>query len=142
MIKAKATLVFSKEKDVFLTQLIKMKTKRIGDLGEQLAKKYLLEQGYEILFENWRHKRCEIDLIAQKEEICVFIEVKTRKNESFGTPETFVDDKKMAKMNEAAEAFLILYPNHKELRFDIISIINQPNNAPEIQHFIDAFYFY
>jgi putative endonuclease len=119
-----------------------MSTKKTGTEGEQIAKKFLLEKGYTILFENWRHKRSEIDIIANIDDICVFVEVKTRKNNHYGTPETFVDDKKMEKMNEAAEAFLLLFPHFKELRFDIISVTNNSKNAPEVTHFIDAFYFY
>lgn len=114
-----------------------MSTKKTGETGEELAVDFLLHKGYEILFKNWRYKRLEIDIIAKIDNIIVFIEVKTRNSKTFGTPETFVDDAKMEKMSQAADAFIIQNNLDTELRFDIISIYKT-----EIEHFKDAFYFY
>jgi putative endonuclease len=70
------------------------KTSQTGSSGEYLAQEYLKNKNYTILFINWRHKRSEIDIIAQDGKVIVFVEVKTRTNLSFGHPENFVDANK------------------------------------------------
>lgn len=107
-----------------------------GIKGEQLAKAYLEQKNYTILFTNWRHKRSEIDLIAQINNCIVFVEVKLRTNLLYGNAETFVTANKIKKMQEAADAFIEQFDWKHELRFDIIAI--EKNN--EITHFEDAFY--
>ena len=66
-----------------------------GNTGEALAVKYLSEQGYKIMHQNWRHSHWEVDIIAEKDGILHFIEVKTRLTKKFGHPEDGVDKKKM-----------------------------------------------
>lgn len=107
-----------------------------GQNAELLAQAYLIKKNYRILFTNWRHKHAEIDIIAQDGKVVVFIEVKARKNNSFGHPEEFVDKHKMKKMHEAADAYIRQFDWPGELRFDIISI----ENETKITHFEDAFY--
>ena len=53
---------------------------KIGKVGEQKAQAYLIKQKYQIIETNWRHQKCEIDIIASKNKELVFIEVKTRTN--------------------------------------------------------------
>lgn len=112
------------------------KTAKTGENGEILAQEFLKSKNYQILFTNWQHKHSEIDIIAQDDKVIVFVEVKTRTNLSFGNPENFVNEQKMKKMQEAAEAYIEQFDWHGELRFDIISI--EKNN--KITHFEDAFY--
>lgn len=112
------------------------KSAQTGTAGENLAQSYLKNKNYIVLFTNWRHKRSEIDIIAQDGKIIVFVEVKTRNNTSFGNPEEFVDKNKIKKMQEAAEAYIEQFDWHGELRFDIIAI--EKDNV--ITHFEDAFY--
>lgn len=111
-------------------------TSKLGEFGEKLAEAYLKQKAYIILHHNWRNKHAEIDLIAQDGNKIVFIEVKYRTKTSFGTPETFVTNNKIRKMQEAASAYIEQYNWNGELRFDIIAI----NNKNEITHFQDAFY--
>lgn len=108
----------------------------IGEKGELLAKEYLINKGYEIWFTNWRNKRAEIDIIAKDGKTAVFVEVKTRNNDSFGHPEDFVDTVKRRKMHEAAAAFIEWQDWLGELRFDIIAI----GRDGKVVHFEDAFY--
>lgn len=115
------------------------KIKTIGSEAEEMAHNFLLEKGYRILFRNYRYKRLEIDIIAEINEIIVFIEVKFRKNSRYGEPEIFVDEKKIQHMMEAAEAYLIERQISRELRFDIISIKKEGNQI-QVEHFEDAFY--
>ena len=102
-----------------------------GNLGEDMAAKYLLEKGYTILHRNWRHKNWETDIIASKNATLHFIEVKTRRTTTFGHPEDDVSKKKMKNLMGAAEEFLILYPNWKLIQFDILSITIEKNKQPE-----------
>ncbi len=111
-------------------------TAQTGANGEQLAQDFLKSKDYTILFTNWRHKRSEIDIIAQDENVIVFVEVKTRMNLTFGHPEDFVDANKIKKMQEAAAAYIELFDWQGELRFDVIAV--EKNN--KITHFEDAFY--
>ena len=66
-----------------------------GKLGEQLAEDFLISKGYTILCRNWRHSHYEIDIVALKENIPHFVEVKTRSSNHFGQPEESVNKKKI-----------------------------------------------
>ena len=63
----------------------------LGSKGEDLAKQHLEVAGYEILDENWRFGKAEVDLIAYLDKTIIFVEVKTRSGNAFGEPEDFVD---------------------------------------------------
>lgn len=94
----------------------------LGRHGEQLAAQYLSSQGYTVLHKNWRHFRHEIDLIAIKDEVLHFIEVKTRQSTKFGMPEDDVNPKKMHCLIQAGEAFLLKHRQWKRVQFDVLSI--------------------
>ena len=111
-----------------------------GIKGEQLAEKFLLEKGYYLLHRNWRFEKKEIDLIVFKEDVVVFVEVKTRSRIDFGFPEEAVDSRKQSFMKIAATAFLQKYAVYQKIRFDVISIFLENNLLNEIIHFEDAFY--
>ena len=103
----------------------------LGKAGEQLAEQFFSGKGFTILFRNWRHSHYEIDLIAAREEMLHFIEVKTRKSWRFGLPEEDVDDKKINCLIEAGEEFLEQYPNWKRVQFDVLSITLFQNEPAE-----------
>lgn len=111
-----------------------------GVKGEQIAEKFLLEKGYEVLHRNWCSGKKEVDLIAEKGDVVVFVEVKTRTTTGFGFPEDAVDYRKQAFLKEAATAFLDEFPAYKKLQFDIVSIHLASDRIKEIVHFEDAFY--
>lgn len=94
----------------------------LGKKGEQLAEEYLVGLGYTILFRNWRHGRYEIDLVAAKNEVLHFIEVKTRSSNQFGLPEEAVNKKKLRHMVFAGAQYHQLYPQWKRIQFDVLSI--------------------
>lgn len=110
-----------------------------GRQGEQIAENYLVALGYKILERNWRYSRSEIDLIAMQNHILVFIEVKTRSYDFFGTPETFVSDQKELLMHEAASVYMENINHDWEIRFDIIAILLNENGTHKLEHFEDAF---
>lgn len=119
----------------------KKTTREIGDKGEELAAAYLESKGYTILERNYHFERAEVDIVAYDNETCiVFAEVKTRSTNTFGEPEEFVDDNKIQNIYKAAEAWI--YERKMEgapVRFDIVSILQKNNEAPDIKHFEDAF---
>jgi putative endonuclease len=111
---------------------------KTGNKGEELAATFLASKSYEIVARNYRYKHAEIDLIVKKDNCLIFVEVKTRSSSSFGEPETFVSDKKAAKVMEGAEQYMIETNWHGSIRFDIVSI--KIENTPIIEHFEDAFH--
>ena len=114
------------------------KNKELGLEGEQIAANYLQGEGWNILEMNYRYSRSEIDLIASKGEIIIFVEVKTRTNTTFGMPEDFVDEKKAENIMNGAEHYIHKINWKGNIRFDIISIIKK--DSTEIKHLEDAFY--
>ena len=88
---------------------------------------------------NWRFDNAEIDIIACKNHVVVFVEVKTRKSDRYGFPEEAVDDKKQENLSRAAEGYLEENNIESEVRFDIISVLLN-TEPPEICHIEDAFF--
>jgi putative endonuclease len=111
---------------------------QIGRWGEELAEKYLLAKGYEITFRNWRTGRLEIDLVARKGDLLVFVEVKTRANHDFGFPEEFVTPEKARRIKKAATDYQYQHPDFRFIRFDIVAITGTEIRH-EIEHLEDAF---
>ncbi len=116
------------------------KHNKIGIKGEQIAANFLLNKGYIILHRNWRSGKKEIDIIAQKDDVVVIVEIKTRTNFDFGFPEEAVNRNKQRFIKSAAEAFVSDNPQYLIIRFDIISILIEGEQVKEIVHFEEAFY--
>ncbi|WP_026904102.1 YraN family protein [Pedobacter glucosidilyticus] len=115
----------------------------LGKNGEQIAKDFLEQQGFEILDENWCFGKAEVDLIAFKHKTIIFIEVKTRSGSAFGQPEDFVDVKKQRLLTDAAEEYVYLMNHQGEIRFDIISILfDKKLEKYTLKHIEDAFWNY
>ncbi len=114
------------------------KKAELGVKGELLAAEYLVSNEYVIEKKNYRYKHAEIDIIAKKDQLLVFVEVKTRTKIDFGFPEDFVDQKKAAKVGEGAEQYVFENNWNGDIRFDIISVI--VGDRVEVKHFKDAFY--
>lgn len=118
---------------------MKNNTTKIGNLGENLAKDYLLKQGYEILESQWRFRKYEVDIIAKNHNTLVFVEVKTRKSDNFGAPEEFVNRQKQNFLIAAAENYISKNNLNLEARFDVISVLGTDNNQT-VKHLEAAFY--
>ena len=112
----------------------------LGRKGETLAKAHLENAGYEILDENWTHGKLEVDLIAYKDKVIIFTEVKARTGNFFGQPEDFVDARKQKLLVEAAEEYIYLMDHQGEVRFDIIAILFDNKNNYTLNHIEDAFW--
>ncbi|MCR9250371.1 MAG: YraN family protein [bacterium] len=117
------------------TLLVESDKKKIGITGENQAASYLEGLGFEILERNYRYKRAEIDIIAMKSNLLLFVEVKARKNNRFGNPEEFVSNSQKKLIIEAADDYIHAINWQKNIRYDIIAITGK-----ELEHFQDAFY--
>lgn len=110
-----------------------------GPEGEAIAASFLLKKGYRILERNYRTALGEIDLIAKDGPTLVFIEVKARTGEHFGTPQSAVDLRKQAKMSRVA----LVYLSQKKIdsgacRFDVVGILKGPAGT-RVELFQNAF---
>ena len=111
-----------------------------GILGEQLAVRFLKGKSYHILAQNWRYKRAEIDIIAKDGDTLVFVEVKTRTTDAFGTPDAFVTARKKQFMQTAANVYMEEIGHDWAIRFDIVAVLLHPTRTAEVTHFEDAFF--
>ncbi len=108
-----------------------------GKMGEEMARHFLEKNGYEIIEENYRHERSEIDLIGLLDNrLLVFVEVKLRGNNKFGEPEEFVTAPQKEKIHQAAESYIYGINWSGDIRFDVIAI---DESCKELRHFPDAF---
>ena len=112
----------------------------LGRTGEALAKTHLENAGYEILDENWTYGKAEIDLIAYKDKVIIFAEVKTRTGNGFGEPEDFVDERKQKLLVSAADEYIYLMDHKGDVRCDIISILFDKQANYTLKHIEDAFW--
>jgi putative endonuclease len=103
----------------------------LGKTGEQLAEVYLIDKGYKILHRNWRHSHYEIDIVAEKNDVPHFVEVKMRSSWQYGTPEESVNRKKIQDLLKAANGFLNQHPCYTDFRIDILSITKHPEKGTE-----------
>jgi len=112
----------------------------LGKRGEKLAAQFMESEGYLILNCNYKPKKYEIDIIAIKKDILVFVEVKTRSSDYFGDPAESVTPKKENHIAEAAAEFIENYKGeYMDIRYDIISIIIDGSSI-KINHIEDAFF--
>ena len=111
----------------------------LGKAGEERAVIYLQQQGYEIMETNFTAHKAEIDIIARKNDWLIVVEVKTRSSIDFGSPEDFVNKKKIKLLVKAIDAYVEQSGLDLEIRFDIIAVIKE-NDKFNIEHLEDAFY--
>ncbi len=111
-----------------------MTNKQIGKYGEELAQNFLIKKGYKILETNFRYsKMAEIDIIAEKNNIIHFIEVKTRKSDFFGLPVEAINQKKLNSIFLCAKFYIQnSKKNCKNFQIDGIGIILNKENKPKI----------
>ena len=111
----------------------------LGKTGEKHAQEYLLSKGYKIHHTNWKSGHYELDIIAEKDDMLIVAEVKTRSSNSFGYPEEFVTKAKMKRIINAAHHYVCSHNINLDTRFDIISILKTPDGNYKIEHIEDAF---
>ena len=100
----------------------------LGRLGEDRAAQWYLEHGFEILARNWRCSQGEIDIVACKDSVLVFCEVKARSSLRFGEPFEAVGPTKQSRLRRLAAAWLRSNVQNNsrrgpfEIRFDVVSV--------------------
>lgn len=101
--------------------------KKTGQLGEDLAVKFLTDNGYKILERNRHFSRaCEVDIIALIKDTLVFVEVKTRSSDVCGIPFEAVTKTKYEKIKLGLYSYLKENPQYKKYRIDAISVLLKP----------------
>lgn len=119
-------------------------TNDIGDRGEDVAAAHLEASGYEMLDRNYYFERNEVDLICRdpdEDGELVFVEVKTRRVSGYGPPEAAITEEKRQSLVAVARAYL----HEQQLedvpsRFDVVTVFFADDQAPEIQHYENAFH--
>lgn len=111
----------------------------IGTRGEELARQYLEQQGMTFITANWLCKTGEIDLIMQDSDTRVFVEVRLRAPTSFGLGFETVAWQKQRKLIRTAKFYQQTHRYWGDIRFDVISIVDQPGKEPVIEHIPYAF---
>lgn len=114
-------------------------SRRRGDLGEDAAMRYLEEKGFRVLDRNWRYRQWELDLVCRDGDTVVFVEVKTRKAGTMGTPADGLDRKKQARLVKAASQYLTRNDLWDEpCRFDLAGVVDT-GRSMDVQHIENAF---
>lgn len=119
-----------------------MDNKGIGTLGEDVAAAFLEKRRYRILERNFRCKGGEVDIIARDpgDKSLVFIEVKARKDLSYGVPQLAVTPFKQRQVSKAALTWLSKKRLHdRNARFDVIAILLADDGGHKIEHIVNAF---
>lgn len=112
----------------------------VGKCGEEIAVNYLKGCKYKILERNYRPRCGEVDIIAREGKTFVFIEVKTRRNDSYGPPQLSVTQFKQRQISKAALVYLTSKKIENEpARFDVIAICLRGQDKPLIDHIRNAF---
>ncbi len=111
----------------------------LGKLGEKMAAEHLRKKGYNILKQNYSYGKAEVDIVAEKDNKLVFVEVKTRQSAYLTDPEFMVPVKKQKQVIKAADAYIKEYDLDVESRFDIITVIVNKEYS-RVDHLEDAFF--
>jgi putative endonuclease len=110
----------------------------LGDRGENLAAKYLRNQGFKIIARNFRCVMGEIDIVAREGKMLVFVEVKTRQQDE-PTPEEQVNAFKQHQITKAAKYYLSRYGVQPAARFDVVAVVWPQKGTAQIRHTPNAF---
>lgn len=117
------------------------KSHALGQEAERRALTYFLAQGYCLLEKNFRYRKAEVDLMLQKDNFLVVVEVKARSSHYFGEAETFVSPKKIELLVMAIDHYIQKHELDLEVRFDIMAYHIEGNQWKQ-NHLKNAFYFF
>ncbi|MBN2559971.1 MAG: YraN family protein [Phycisphaerae bacterium] len=114
--------------------------RNLGKAGEKAARKHLRRHGYSILAGNYVCPAGELDLVCYQDGCIVFVEVKTRGDDTSTDPEGNITCAKRRQLERVARAWLA---NHREpdcaYRFDAVSVVLPVGGEPRVRHIVDAF---
>lgn len=116
----------------------------IGKWGEDVAARYMEQQGWFVRHRDWRYRHTDIDIVCidAEDTMLVFVEVKTRSTDEYGRPSEAVDADKRRNIITAATAYRHTFrKENRMVRYDIIAITGTPDHPDKIniEHIEDAF---
>ena len=117
----------------------------LGNIGEERAQAFLHSKGYKIRHINWHNLtpsgamgKLELDIVAEKDDMLIVVEVKTRSTETFEHPEEAITIRKIRNIINATHEYIFQFDWQGETRFDVISVIPHGQDFL-IDHIEDAF---
>jgi putative endonuclease len=114
----------------------------LGRLGEGLVARLLEADGWQILDRNFRCRRKEIDIIARRDDVIVFVEVKTRSGVDYGHPFEAVTPAKRREIERVARAWIARHGRRRVAvtcyRFDVVGVLWDGKGPPRVEHLEDA----
>jgi len=116
--------------------------RQAGYQGEEIASAFLTARGYRILERNFRCKGGEVDIIVRepRDKCLVFVEVKARRNLSYGVPQLAVTPFKQRQISKAALTWIARHNQHDQnARFDVIAILLDSGGRHTVEHIVNAF---
>ena len=121
-------------------ELAVQRAHELGRLGEARAGEYFEASGFRLLARNYRFGRREVDLVVQRGDLVVFVEVKTRAGDGFGAPEDAVTRLKQREIELVALEYLTRHGlDDVDVRFDVLSVVATPRGEVDrIVHLEDA----
>lgn len=112
----------------------------VGAYGERVAVRRLEDAGYTVLDRNWRCRRGELDVVAARDGVVVFVEVKCRRTAAFGPPAAGVTPEKAARLRALASMWLDAHAmTHLPARFDVVAVSRPLRGAAVVEHLEAAF---
>ena len=112
-----------------------------GHKGEQIAADFLKDKGYQILKQNYRFDKAEVDIFAEKDQTLVVVEVKSRTSSFLEDISQTINRGKIKRLTKAANQFIEENNIDFEVRFDVIVILKKQNGF-EVEHLENAFHFF
>ena len=115
--------------------------KKLGNAGEELAARFLMEKGYVLLGRNVQMSHHEVDIVMRDGNCLVFVEVKTRRSDWFVDPIRAVDDEKLWNLLEAAKMYKHEHPEcyRMEFRIDVVCVVGDVQTCSQVEHYISPF---
>lgn len=113
--------------------------REIGDVGEEATANFLLKNGYEILKRNYTVRGGEVDIIAKKNDVIAFVEVKTRGKNPIVTGENAITNSKKQLIIKTAERFLLTLNKPCNCRFDVAVVEAREMKVVRLKYYVSAF---
>ena len=116
--------------------------RRLGQWGEQLVAEHLQGQGWTVVARNFRCRMGELDIVAKNDQYIIFVEVKLRKDDRFGSACEAVTPSKQRKLRTTAQFYLVSHPTQLQPRFDVVEVYAPQGvhtEKPDIYYIENAF---
>lgn len=114
-------------------------SQELGEEGERIAEAWLIQRGWRILDRRFRSGHRDLDLVAEREGVVAFVEVKARRGKSFGHPVEAVNWRKQRELARSAAVWVARFGSDKQLfRFDVVGVLMDGSGA-RVQHVENAF---